>query len=207
MGLSARFASDAPQAIRPQWPLGAIGLSGACSVCSRRRVVRMTNFLWNRPTRAPAGTGGSGGAGARWSWCVHGLVECWHHTHSRSAFVEQSEVVEQLTTKAEFVPVLRQQLAGVEALNRPSGISNWIVCWTWWRERHELQTFLAELNDWAVPQRRHHHHQAWGSETVWRHRLHSRPGSAPAAGGGDRARVSGDPLLNRIWRNVRLLSR
>lgn len=113
---------------------------------------------------------------------------------------EQSEVVEQLTSKAELEPVLRQQLAALKReqeerdqqldrlLNLVAGTS-------------ELQTFLAELNDMS--------------------RLHNvvitttKPGAvkrfqppqpvqapsqlvSPAAGGEDsRAMVSGDPLLNR----------
>ena len=59
---------------------------------------------------------------------------------------EQSEVVEQLTTKAEFVPVLRQQLAVLkrEQEERDQQLDRLLdlVAGT-----SELQTFLAELND------------------------------------------------------------
>ena len=61
---------------------------------------------------------------------------------------EQSEVVEQLTTKAEFVPVLRQQLAAVkrDQLERDQQLDRLLelVAGT-----SELQTFLAGLNDLA----------------------------------------------------------
>ena len=59
---------------------------------------------------------------------------------------EQSEVVEQLTSKAEFVPVLRQQLAALkqEQEERDQQLDRLLdlVAGT-----SELQTFLAELND------------------------------------------------------------
>ena len=61
---------------------------------------------------------------------------------------EQSEVVEQLTTKAEFVPVLRQQLAVLqqEQAERDQQLDRLLelVAGT-----SELQTFLAGLNDLA----------------------------------------------------------
>ena len=112
---------------------------------------------------------------------------------------EQSEVVEQLTSKAELAPVLRQQLAALkreqEERNQQLDRLLDLVAGT-----SELQTFLAELNDMG--------------------RLHNvvitttKPGAverfqppqiqapnqlaSPAAGGGDsRATVNGDPLLNR----------
>ena len=108
---------------------------------------------------------------------------------------EQSEVVEQLTSKAEFVPVLRQQLASLkqEQEERDKQLDRLLdlVAGT-----SELQTFLAELNDLG--------------------RLHNvaitatKPGAVkrfqpplpaqvapPAAGGSDSREVSGDPLLNR----------
>ena len=111
----------------------------------------------------------------------------------------QSEVVEQLTSKAELEPVLRQQLAALkrEQEKRDQQLDRLLdlVAGT-----SELQTFLAELNDMG--------------------RLHNvvitttKPGAverfqppqiqapnqlaSPAAGGGDsRATVNGDPLLNR----------
>ena len=59
---------------------------------------------------------------------------------------EQSEVVEQLTRKADFVPVLRQQLAGLkrDSVQREQQLDRLLdlVAGT-----SELQTFLAELND------------------------------------------------------------
>ena len=59
---------------------------------------------------------------------------------------EQSEVVEQLTTKVEFLPVLRQKLAGLqrdhEQRERQLDRLLDLVAGT-----SELQTFLAELND------------------------------------------------------------
>ena len=59
---------------------------------------------------------------------------------------EQSEVVEQLTSKAEFVPVLRKQLVALkrEQEERDQQLDRLLdlVAGT-----SELQTFLAELND------------------------------------------------------------
>ena len=109
----------------------------------------------------------------------------------------QSEVVEQRSTKAEFVPVLRQQLAAVkrEQVERDQQLDRLLALVA---GTSELQTFVAGLNDLA--------------------RLHNvvvttiKPGGverfkapmptegqevSPAAGGGDTQAAGGDPLLNR----------
>ena len=112
---------------------------------------------------------------------------------------EQSEVVEQLTMKAEFVPVLRKKLAGLkrdqEQRDRQLDRLLDLVAGT-----SELQTFLAELNDLG----RIHNVAITTTKpgAVIRFQLpppvQARPQVAPpAAGGRDVRAVSGDPLLNR----------
>ena len=61
---------------------------------------------------------------------------------------EQSKVVEQLTTKAEFVPVLRQQLAAVKRkqAERDHQLDRLLKLLA---GTSELETFLAGLNDLA----------------------------------------------------------
>lgn len=112
---------------------------------------------------------------------------------------EQSEIVEQLTAKAEFLPVLRQQLAELKQqqkrtdfqlerlLNLVAGTS-------------QLNTFLAELNDLAL-----FHEVAITTTKPGPVERFTAPIPAqgngqeapPAAGGGDSAAEPGDPLLNR----------
>ena len=62
---------------------------------------------------------------------------------------EQSEVVEQLTTKAEFVPVLRQQLAAVkrDQLERDQQLDR---CWNWSRERRNFKRSWRDSMIWPV---------------------------------------------------------
>ena len=112
---------------------------------------------------------------------------------------EQSEVVEQLKTKAEFLPVLHQQLAVLQRsleereqqLDRLLGL----VAGT-----SELQTFLAGLNDLA----RVHNVEITTTKPGPLERFKAfTPAQAqgqiapPAAGGGDSPKAVGDPLLNR----------
>ena len=113
---------------------------------------------------------------------------------------EQSEVVEQLTSKAELEPVLRQQLAALkrEQEERDQQLDRLLdlVAGT-----SELKTFLAELNDMG----RLHNVAVTTTEPGAVKRFQPpQPVQAPnqlaspVAGGGDsRASVSGDPLLNR----------
>jgi len=113
---------------------------------------------------------------------------------------EQSEVVEQLTSKAELEPVLRQQLAALkrEQEERDQQLDRLLdlVAGT-----SELKTFLAELNDMG----RLHNVAVTTTEPGAVKRFQPpQPVQAPSqlaspvAGGGDsRASVSGDPLLNR----------
>ena len=112
---------------------------------------------------------------------------------------EQSEVVAQLTTKADFVPVLRQQLAALKRkqADRDQQLDRLLelVAGT-----SELQTLLAQLNDMAYL------HNVKITTTM--------PGEVerfiaptpapeqgqiapPAAGGGGPQEAEGDPLLNR----------
>ena len=113
---------------------------------------------------------------------------------------QQSEVVEQLTSKAEFVPVLRQQLAALkreqEARDRQLDRLLDLVAGT-----SELQTLLAELNDMGRL-----HNVAINSTKPGEVKRFQPPSpvqarrqlAPPAAGGRDsRAVVSRDPLLNR----------
>ena len=113
---------------------------------------------------------------------------------------EQSEVVEQLTSKAEFVPVLRQQLAALkrEQEDRDQQLDRLLdlVAGT-----SELQTLLAELNDMGRL-----HNVAINSTKPGEVKRFQPPSpvqarrqlAPPAARGRDsRAVVSRDPLLNR----------
>ena len=113
---------------------------------------------------------------------------------------EQSEVVEQLTSKAEFVPVLRQQLAALkqEQDERDQQLDRLLdlVAGT-----SELQTFLAELNDMGTL----HNVAITTTKPGAVKRFQPPPPvqsplplASPAAGGTDSpAVVSGDPILNR----------
>ena len=112
---------------------------------------------------------------------------------------EQRKVVEQLSSKAEFVPILRQQLAGLkrEQEQRDEQLDRLLdlVAGT-----TELQTLLAGLNDMG-----HFHNVAItttkpGDIERFQPRLsHQARGQVapPAAGGGDSQAISNDPLLNR----------
>ena len=113
---------------------------------------------------------------------------------------QQSEVVEQLTSKAEFVPVLRQQLAALkreqEARDRQLDRLLDLVAGT-----SELQTLLAELNDMGRL-----HNVAINSTKPGEVKRFQPPSpvqarrqlAPPAARGRDsRAVVISDPLLNR----------
>ena len=112
---------------------------------------------------------------------------------------EQSEVVELLTTKAEFVPVLRQQLAVLMRSQKERGQQLDrlldLVAGT-----SELQTFLAGINDLA----RAHNVEITTTKpgSVERFKASmpvqsSEQIAPPAAGGGDSPEAVGDPLLNR----------
>ena len=110
---------------------------------------------------------------------------------------EQSEVVEQLTNKAEFLPVLRQQLAVLQQgqAERDQQLDRLLelVAGT-----SDLQTFLAGLNDSA----RAHNVEITTTKPgpVERFKA-STPAQGeiapPAAGGGASQEAVGDPLLNR----------
>ena len=112
---------------------------------------------------------------------------------------EKSEVVEQLTSKAEFVPVLRQQLAALEReqeeRNQQLDRLLDLVAGT-----SEMQTFLAELNDIgrlhnvAITTTKPGAVQRFQPPQPVQARRQAAP---PAAGGSDSRAVSGDPLLNR----------
>ena len=112
---------------------------------------------------------------------------------------EQNEVVKQLTTKAEFVPVLRQQLAALQLkqVERDQQLDRLLdlVAGT-----SELQTFLAGLNDLA----RAHNVEITTTKPGPLERFKaSTPAQTqgqippPAAGGGDSSKAVGDSLLNR----------
>ena len=94
---------------------------------------------------------------------------------------EQNKVVEELTTKADFVPVLRQQLAVLKRSQdeREQQLDRLLdlVAGT-----SELQTFLAELNDLG----RVHNVAINTTKPGAVERFNATPASA-----------SGDPLLNR----------
>ena len=110
---------------------------------------------------------------------------------------EQAEVVDQLTTKAEFVPVLRQQLAILlrKQMERDQQLDRLLelVAGT-----SELQTFLAGLNDLA----RSHNVRITATKPGPLERFRA---SIPAQGqiappapvGLDSQSVGDDPLLNR----------
>ena len=113
---------------------------------------------------------------------------------------QQSEVVERLTSKAEFVPVLRQQLTALkrEQEDRDQQLDRLLdlVAGT-----SELQTLLAELNDMGRL-----HNVAINSTKPGEVKRFQPPSpvqarrqlAPPAARGRDsRAVVSRDPLLNR----------
>lgn len=112
---------------------------------------------------------------------------------------EQSEVVEQLTEKAEFLPVLQQKLAALkrDQKQRDKQLDRLLdlVAGT-----SELQTFLAELNDLGRI-----HNVAITTTKPGPLKRFSGPTSAqangqsapPAAGGRGSRQVGGDPLLNR----------
>ena len=113
---------------------------------------------------------------------------------------QQSEVVARLTSKAEFVPVLRQQLAALkrEQEDRDQQLDRLLdlVAGT-----SELQTLLAELNDMGRL-----HNVAINSTKPGEVKRFQPPSpvqarrqlAPPAARGRDsRAVVSRDPLLNR----------
>ena len=110
---------------------------------------------------------------------------------------EQSAVVEQLQTKADFVPVLRQQLAALmlKQQKRDQQLDRLLklVAGT-----SDLQTFLAELNDMG----RLHNVEITTTKPGAVERFEA-PTQAedqiapPAAGGGTLPEVTGDPLLNR----------
>ena len=112
---------------------------------------------------------------------------------------EQTEVVEQLMTKAEFVPVLRQQLAGLQRkrVERDQQMDRLLelVAGT-----SELQTFLAGLNDLAgvhdvaITTTKPGPVERFEALTPSQVQAKEAP---PAAVGGDSRVVGGDPLLNR----------
>ena len=111
---------------------------------------------------------------------------------------EQSEVVAQLTTKADLVPLLQQQEA---ALKRKQAAGSAVGSFAGTRSGNsQLQTFMAELNDMA---------RRYKVEIIT-----TRPGEVerfeaptqvqiqdqiapPAAGGEEAQEEGGDPLLNR----------
>ena len=110
---------------------------------------------------------------------------------------EQNEVVEQLTTKAEFVPVLLQQLAAVkrEQVARAQQLDRLLdlVAGT-----SELQTFLAGLNDLARVYNVVITTTKPGEVERFKTPTPAKASEAPpAAGGGNSAAVAADPLLNR----------
>lgn len=112
---------------------------------------------------------------------------------------EQSEIVEQLTAKAELLPVLRQQLAELKQQQKRTEFQLErlldLVAGT-----SQLNTFLAELNDLAD-----FHEVAIITTKPGPVERFTAPSPAqgngqeapPAAGGGDSATELGDPLLNR----------
>ena len=112
---------------------------------------------------------------------------------------EQSEVVEQLSSKAEFLPVLQQQLAALkrEQDERDQQLDRLLdlVAGT-----SELQTLLAELNDLG----RLHNVAITTTKPGVIERFQPPPPvqgrgqvAPPAAGGSTSRAVRADPLLNR----------
>ena len=122
---------------------------------------------------------------------------------------EQSEVVEQLTSKAEFVPVLRQQLAALKRKQeeRDQQLDRLLdlVAGT-----SELQTFLAELNDMgrlhnvAITTTKPGAVERFPTAT---HRFRLTSGSHRQPVVGTRARSVVIHCSIAVWRNVQLLSR
>ena len=109
---------------------------------------------------------------------------------------EQNEVVEQLTTKAEFVPVLRQQLAAVkrEQVARAQQLDRLLdlVAGT-----SELQTFLAGLNDLARVFNVSITTTKPGDVERFKTPTPAQASEAPPAAGGVNSGAAADPLLNR----------
>ena len=109
---------------------------------------------------------------------------------------EQNEVVEQLATKAEFVPVLRQQLAAVkhEQVARAQQLDRLLelVAGT-----SELQTFLAGLNDSARVYNVSITTTKPGEVERFKPPIPAQAQQVPPAAGGNSGAVAGDPLLNR----------
>ena len=109
---------------------------------------------------------------------------------------EQNEVVEQLTTKAEFVPVLRQQLAAVkrEQVARAQQLDRLLdlVAGT-----SELQTFLAGLNDLARVFNVSITTTKPGDVERFKTPTPAQASEAPPAAGGGNSGAAADPLLNR----------
>ena len=110
---------------------------------------------------------------------------------------EQNKVVAQLTTKADFVPVLRQQLAVLKRkqAEREQQLDRLLALVA---GTSELQTFLAELNDMA----RLHNVEITTTKPGVTERFKA-PIPAqdqiapPAVGGAGAEESAGDPLLNR----------
>jgi len=112
---------------------------------------------------------------------------------------EQSEVVEGLTMKAEFLPVLRRKFAALkrDQVQRERQLDRLLdlVAGT-----SELQTFLAELNDLGrihnvtITTTKPGPLERFPEPTSAQTQGQSAP---PAAGGSDSLQVVGDPLLNR----------
>ena len=110
---------------------------------------------------------------------------------------EQSEVVEQLTTKAEFVPVLRQQLVVLqrEQAERDLQLDRLLelVAGT-----SELHTFLAGLNDLARSLNVEIITTKPGAVERFEGPIPVQgQGASPSDGGGALQETIGDPLLNR----------
>ena len=109
----------------------------------------------------------------------------------------QNEMVEELKTKAEFVPVLHQQLAAVkrEQVERDQQLNRLLelVAGT-----SELQTFLAGLNDLARIQNVVITTTKPGAVERFKAPMPVQGQEAlPAAGGGTSQAAGDDPLLNR----------
>ena len=110
---------------------------------------------------------------------------------------EQNEVVEQLTTKAEFVPVLRQRLAAVkrEQVARAQQLDRLLALVA---GTSELQTFLAGLNDLARVYNVSITTTKPGDVERFKTPIPTQASEAPpAAGGGNSGAAAADPLLNR----------
>ena len=109
---------------------------------------------------------------------------------------EQNEVVEQLTTKAEFVPVLRQQLAAVkrEQVARAQQLDRLLALVA---GTSELQTFLAGLNDLARVYNVSITTTKPGDVERFKTPTPAQASEAPPAAGGGNSGAAADPLLNR----------